>query len=70
VASVFIIFGLYDHKEDLTARLEGSLATIFEYESKHESVYETAYPANDKKAKPAAAVASVPAPVEPYRKVG
>src|SRR3712207_2155398 len=42
--SAATIAWLHEGKSDLAHRLEASLATIFEYESRYDRVYETAYP--------------------------
>lgn len=65
LASVGIIVYLGKDRLALAERLRGSLATIFEYESRYDGVYDTAYPAGDKAAILSPAVAAVAAPQLP-----
>lgn len=66
VASVFLIVWLGKGQEDLSTRLRQSLATVFEYETRYDDVYDVAYPPASKTA-PAQAqpVAAAPQGAKP-----
>ncbi len=67
VAAVFVIIWLTKDREDVAGQLRQSLATVFEYEARHDNAYDVAYPPAGKAsaAKVAAAPAPSPAPATP-----
>ncbi len=65
VASAFLILWLSHDKEQIAERLRTSLATVFEYESRHDDVYNIAYPPAGKAASTTLAAKAVPAPSTP-----
>jgi hypothetical protein len=60
IGSTVLVISLHEGRADLTQRLEASLATIFEYESRYDHVYEKAYPAEGRKAAQPKTVAMLP----------
>jgi hypothetical protein len=50
IGSAVLVIRLHEGKADVTQQLEASLATIFEYESRYDHVYEKAYPGEGRKA--------------------
>lgn len=69
VAAVFLIVWLTKDREEVAGQLRHQLATVFEYEARHDNAYDIAYPPAGKAtaAKVAAAPvpAAAPAPVTP-----
>ncbi len=60
VAAAFLIVWLTKDREEVAGQLRASLATVFEYEARHDNAYDIAYPPAGKAS--AAKVAAVPSP--------
>lgn len=74
VGSAFLLNGAYEERADLTKKLRTSLATVFDYETRFDGVYDVAYPSG--KATPASTVAlakpqpaAKPTPTQPVPSV-
>ena len=50
VGSIFVLFTIHRDNEELAKRLRTSMATLFDYEVRHDGVYEIAYPGDKREA--------------------
>jgi hypothetical protein len=62
VAAIFLIVWLTKDREEVASQLRQSMATVFEYEARHDNAYDIAYPPPGKASSSAAKVAAAPTP--------